>query len=208
MQIMYLQVKLIFYWAWHDTEFPCFTFQYSQCDVMLMFCYFKLYYINIIMLIIRVICLRLRNAICGSNFSEKMCMDWKKWFPEFGRYKTFLWICYLEMFRMVLTKTVLWTYQTGSLFVYIVIKCSFARISYFILWLLGSGNCSKEVNKLVKCILAQISQKDMSLNLELHWGQLCWVIAFAIPCRWSSNAFVCVCVCVCVCVYVCSGVGE
>ena len=45
--------------------------QYSQCDVMLMFCFFELYYKNIITLIIRVVFLRLSNAICGSNFTEK-----------------------------------------------------------------------------------------------------------------------------------------
>ena len=80
MQIMYLQVKLIVYWTWRGTEFSWFTlkFQYSQCDVMLMFCFFKLYCINSITLIIRVICLRLSNAICGSNFGEKMCMRLKK----------------------------------------------------------------------------------------------------------------------------------
>ena len=80
MQIMYLEVKLIVYWTWRGTEFLCFAlkFQYSQCDVMLMFCFFKLYYINIITLIIRVIRLRLSNAIYGSNFSEKMCMRLKR----------------------------------------------------------------------------------------------------------------------------------
>ena len=39
--------------------------------------------------------------------------------------------------------------------------------------------------------------------LELHKGQFCWIIAFAVPCPLSSNASFCVSVCVwkCVCVW-------
>ena len=82
----------------------------------IMFCFFELYYINNFTLIIRVIRLRLRNAICGSNFSEKKYMRLKNnWFPALRRYKTHLWICYLQKSWMVLTD--LWTHQTGSLFV-------------------------------------------------------------------------------------------
>ena len=66
MQIMYLQFTLKFHYK-----------NNSQCDVILIFCFFELYYINIIALIIRVIRLRLSNAICGSNFSEKKCMRLK-----------------------------------------------------------------------------------------------------------------------------------
>ena len=113
MQIKYLQFKLTVYWTWRSTEFPCFTlkFQYFQCDVMLMVCFFELYFINIITLIIQVIRLRLRNATCGSNFSEKKCVRLNNWF----RYETCLWICYLEKYWMVITDS--WTYQTVCPFV-------------------------------------------------------------------------------------------
>ena len=117
MQIMYLQLKLTVYWTWRSTEFPCSTlkFQYSQCGVMLMFCFFELYYINIITLIIRVIRLRLSNQICGSNLSKKKCMQLKNnWFPALSRHKTYLWIRYIDMFWLVLTETVPWTYIIGK----------------------------------------------------------------------------------------------
>ena len=106
LQIMYLPFKLTIYWTWRSTKFPCFTLVFPVlCHVAVLL--LQLYYINTITLIIRVIRLRLSNAIRGSNFGERKCMRLKKqtnksnnkknnWFPALSRYKKYLWICYLK----------------------------------------------------------------------------------------------------------------
>ena len=84
MQIMYLQFKLTVYWTWRSTEFPCFTlkFQYSQCDVVFIFCSFELFIIPE-----RMTALRMFSSLESSLLKKK---------TESARFRFILRVCYYQ----------------------------------------------------------------------------------------------------------------